>query len=123
MIFKLRNGVITVTHNNITEPAKRTHIRYDYEFGTNHLVPILVVNNKEQYKGDNVEVNFDLPNEEVILDVYLHDKYNNIIKRYHSVYICHKMCTIGTKQFVDIYNELERLTKENESLKEKGEVI
>lgn len=122
MILNLRNGVITITHNNITEEAKRVYVTYNYEFGTNHLTPLLVVNGA-QYRGDGVEVNLDLPKPEVTLDVYLYDKYNNIIKRYRSSYICYKMCTLGTKEFVDIYAELERLRKENAVLKEKGEVI
>lgn len=123
MILKLRNGVIEITHNNITEEAKHVYVTYDYEFGTNHLTPLLIVNKKSRYNGDGVEVNLDVATPEVTLDVYLCDKFNNIIKKYTSSYICYKMCTLGTKEYVDIYAELDKLRKENQQLKEKGEVI
>lgn len=123
MIFKLHDGVITITHNNITEEAKRVYVTYEYEFGTNHLTPLLIVNKTMRYNGDGVEVNFDTQEPIVTLDVYLCDKYNNIIKRYNSSYICYKMCTLGTKEYLDVYAELDRLRQENAKLKEKGEVI
>ena len=123
MIFKLHDGVITITHNNITEEAKRVYVTYEYEFGTNHLTPLLIVNRTMQYNGDGVEVNLDLLDPTVTLDVYLCDKYNTIVKHYNSSYICYKMCTLGTKEYIDIYAELERLRQENTKLKEKGEVI
>lgn len=123
MILKLHNGAITVLNNNITEHIKNITVTYNYEFGTNHLAPLLIVNGKDQYHGNNVTINLDLPDPEVTLDVYLCDKFNTIVKHYKSSYICYKMCTLGTKEFLDIYAELDKLQKENQELKEKGEVI
>ena len=123
MILKLHNGVITVLNNNITEHVKNITITYNYEFGTNHLAPILIVNGKYQYRGNNVTINLDFSDPEVTLDVYLCDKFNTIVKHYKSSYICYKMCTLGTKEFLDIYAELDKLQKENQELREKGEVI
>jgi hypothetical protein len=33
------------------------------------------------------------------------------------------MCLLGTKDYINIFNEIERLQKENALLREKGEVI
>lgn len=123
MILKLHDGVIDITHNNTTEPANRVFVSYDYEIGTNHLVPLLIVNASDSYFGDNVKINLDLPNPEVSLTVYLVDKQDNIIRKYTSTYTCYKMCLLGTKDYINIFNEIERLQKENAILKEKGEVI
>jgi hypothetical protein len=33
------------------------------------------------------------------------------------------MCFVGNKEHINIFNELDKLRKENQELKEKGEVI
>ena len=59
--------------------------------------------------------------DEKIIELY--DKNNNIVRKYNSTYILYKMCVVGKKEYINIFDELERLRKENQELKEKGEVI
>lgn len=123
MILKLRNKKIIIEQNNVPENVNNVHIQYDFELGTNHLYPRLIVNNTDIFEGDHIDVNLDYAGPSINLVVELYDAHNILMRRYVCVRKYHKTCTLGDTKHIDIYKELERVYKELKELKEKGEVI
>lgn len=122
MILKLNKKTIEVFQNNVPDNIHKVDITYEFELGTNHLTPVLEINNK-QFIGNNIVIDLDYPHDYINLQVKLIDVHGNIVKLYTGTFIYYKMCIIGDQRFIDIFHELRRLYKENKELKEKGEVI
>jgi hypothetical protein len=122
MKLKLRNKKIIIENNKIPEPAQATPIVYDYELGTNHYKTVLTVNT-ETYEGTNITVNLDILGSTVSLQVDLYDINDRLIRTYKAEPKFCKLCLVGTQQLMDVYEELQKLYKENQELKEKGDVI
>lgn len=123
MILKLRNNTILIEQNNVPENVNSMYIQYDFELGTNHLYPRLIVNDVHVFEGNHIKVSLDYPVDTLKLIVELYDTHNTIIRRYTQTFNYYKMCTLGDAQHIDIYKELERVYKEIKEIKEKGEVI
>ena len=123
MILKLRNKTIIIEQNNVPENVNNVHIHYDFELGTNHLYPRLIVNNTDIFEGDHIDVDLDYTGHSIDLVVELYDTNNIVMRKYVCVSNYYKTCTLGDIKHIDIYKELERVYKELKELKEKGEVI
>lgn len=122
MIIQLRNESITIKQNNIPEYINKVFISYDYELGTNHYTPVLYIEDKV-FKGNNIDIELDLNVDRVNMKVELLDTHNTIMKVYTGVYTYFKTCTIGDRQHIDLYEEIDRLNEELKKLKEKGDVV
>lgn len=122
MRLKLRNKTITIENNTIPEHVRRTPIVYDYELGTNHYRTVLTVDTKT-YEGVNPIINLDILGDTVYLQVDLYDTNNKLMRTYKAEPKFCKLCLVGTQQLIDVYEELQKLYKENQELKEKGDVI
>lgn len=122
MILKLNKKTIEIFQNNVPDNIHKVDITYEFELGTNHLTPVLEINNK-QFIGNNIVIDLDYPQDYINLQVKLIDVHGNIVKLYTGTFLYYKMCIIGDQRFIDIFYELRRLYKENKELKEKGEVI
>lgn len=122
MILKLRNGKIIIEENRIPTLCVGVPISFDYELGTNHYKTILTVLDKK-YEGAYNVIPLDILDKEVSFKVELLDTHNTIMRTYTGTFTYMKMCMIGYPNIIDLYNELQRLYKENEELKEKGELI
>lgn len=122
MILKLRNKQITIEEGGIPAFTAGVSIRYDYELGTNHYKTLLYIND-QLYKGMYPLVPLDLDTDEIKIKVELLDTHDSVIRKYEGTFKYLKLCLIGEQSIVDIYEELQRLYKENQELKEKGDVI
>lgn len=122
MIFKLHNKEIIIKENNIPVDVQRVPIIYEFETGTNHLLPVLhcVFNT---YTGLNPEINLDYNTDKIYLRVDLLDAYSNIVHTYECTTNLFRSCTLGNQEHIDIYAELLRLQEENKKLREKGDII
>lgn len=122
MILQLKDNKINIKKNNIVEYVNRVLLSYEYELGTNHYTPVLYIADKV-YKGNNIFVELDLNLDRVNMKVELLD-YNNVVMRvYESTYTYFKTCTIGDRQHIDLYEEIERLNNIIKRLEEKGDVV
>lgn len=122
MILKLRNKTITIEEGGIPAFTAGVSIRYDYELGTNHYKTLLYIND-QLYEGMYPLVPLDLDTDTVKIKVELIDTHDSVIRKYEGTFKYLKLCLIGEQSIVDIYEELQRLYKENKELKEKGDVI
>ena len=122
MIIQLRNSEIIIKQNNIPEYVNKVFISYDYELGSNHYTPILYIEDKT-FVGNNIDIELDLNVDRVNMTVDLIDSHNTVMKRYTGVYTYFKTCTIGDRQHIDLYEEIDRLNEEIRKLKEKGDVV
>lgn len=122
MILKLRNKQIIIEEGGIPAFTAGVSIRYDYELGTNHYKTLLYIND-QLYKGMYPLVPLDLDTDTVKIKVELLDTHDSVIRVYEGTFKYLKLCLIGEQSIVDIYEELQRLYRENKELKEKGDVI
>lgn len=122
MILQLRNNDIIIKKNNIVEYVNKVLLSYDYELGTNHFTPVLYIDDKI-FKGNNIYVELDLNKDRVNMKVELLDCNDIVMRVYEHTYTYFKTCTIGDRQHIDLYEEIERLYEEIRILKEKGDVI
>lgn len=122
MILVLRNKTVTVHQNAVPEDVRCVHIKYSFELGTNHLVPLLHING-HVYRGYEIFIPLDYNNIELPIKVQLLDTNGLVVKEYTSILPYYKTCTIGTPQHVNVYKQIEKLEKTIEELQEKGEVI
>lgn len=125
MIMQLVKGKIKITPMRIPEELKRIYIQYAYEFGTNHLKPVLTIN-KLKYEGDRfyIDIGEGFTGDNVDMKVELLDSAGTVIKTYKGTYLYSKYCTFGTKpirpDIMDYVHELEARVRQ---LEEEGEVI
>ena len=122
MIFKLHNKEIIIKGNNIPVDVQKVPIVYEFETGTNHLLPVLHCVFKT-YTGLNPEINLDYNTKTIYLRVDLLDAYSNIVHTYECTTNLFRSCTLGAQEHIDIYAELLRLQEENKKLREKGDII
>ena len=123
MILKLRNKEIIIDKNNIPERVDGIILTYDFELGTNHYNVRLTINGEVVHYGNNLKFSYDSDKDYVDLQVDLLDIHNTITRTYTGHFNYYKMSLIGDDKLIDLYKEIERLTLENQKLKEKGEVI
>ena len=123
MILKLRNGKIILEYNKIPFDVHNIKIDYDYELGTNHYKPLLIIDGKHKYYGNNLSFKYDSQNDTIKLEVNLLDTRNRVVKSYVGEFTYFKTCYISNKEIVDLYKKVEELYNENIKLKEQGEVI
>lgn len=122
MILKLRNNKIEILQNDVPDNIKNIQIYYDFEYGTNHLSPVLnVMGNVYNGKSPMISLNKIVDNLDMV--VYLCDHYGTIIKTYKGSFICYNMLRIGDANIINIHKELERVYSELKKIKEIGEVI
>ena len=122
MILQLKDNKINVKKNNIVEYVNRVLLSYEYELGTNHYTPVLYIADKV-YKGNNIYVELDLNLDIVNMKVELLDCNDVVMRVYESTYTYFKTCTIGDRQHIDLYEEIERLNNIIKKLEEKGDVV
>lgn len=122
MILQLKDNKINIKKNNIVEYVNRVLLSYEYELGTNHYTPVLYIADKV-YKGNNIFVELDLNLDRVNMKVELLDCNNVVMRVYESTYTYFKTCTIGDRQHIDLYEEIERLNNIIKNLEEKGDVV
>jgi hypothetical protein len=122
MILKLRNNKVIIENSQEPENANKVYISYDYELGTNHLTPKLTIN-ENTYFGNNIYIPIDINTNCIDIKVELLDTRKRVIHRYTNTLQYYKMCAIGDVDTLDIYTRYEKLKKEFEKLKEKGDVI
>lgn len=122
MILTLRNNKITVHQNAIPESVYSVHIKYEFELGTNHLNPVLYINDNI-YKGDDINIPLDYGKPVIYIKVELLDSYNRPVKVYTGTFNYYKTCTIGDADHVNLYRKITQLEEKITKLEEKGEVI
>lgn len=122
MILQLKDNKINIKKNNIVEYVNRVLLSYEYELGTNHYTPVLYIADKV-YKGNNIFVELDLNLDRVNMKVELLDCNDVVMRVYESTYTYFKTCTIGDRQHIDLYEEIERLNNIIKKLEEKGDVV
>lgn len=122
MILKLRNEKIIIEGTRIPALCVGVPISFDYELGTNHYKTVLTVSDKK-YIGVYHVIPLDLLEDEVTFKVELLDTHDTIMRTYTGTFTYIKMCMVGDKKLIDMYEELQKLYKENQELKEKGELI
>jgi len=142
MILKLANQKVEVMLMKVPELIKETSIHYVFEPNTEHLHPVLFIEEK-QYKGNHIVI--ELPNilEKVIyFTVKLIDDNQKIIHIYQGELAYNKYQLTGTKpvrpDFEKYIHDLELkiltlekdlgdlIIKHNEHIKEleeKGEIV
>lgn len=124
MIIKLiHGGKIHIDMMERPERVDRVHIRYEYELGTNHLYPQLVING-HTHLGDNIFISLDEVTSRVDLIVRLLDINKRAVRTYVGNFTYDKYCTIGPKKNkYDLYEYVCALEEQIEKLKNEGEVI
>ena len=122
MTLKLRNGKIYIEDNTTPERADAVHISYDYELGTNHYKTVLTVDGKQYAPSTNILPMYNFT-DTVILKVELFDSHDTLMRVYEGTFSFMRLCLIGTKELIDIYDEVQFLQQENKELREKGDVI
>ena len=122
MILQLKDNKINIKKNNIVEYVNRVLLSYEYELGTNHYTPVLYIADKV-YRGNNIFVELDLNLDRVNMKVELLDCNDVVMRVYESTYTYFKTCTIGDRQHIDLYEEIERLNNIIKRLEEKGDVV
>ena len=93
------------------------YIKKQKEFGNVNYVS--AAKDAVYYVKDVYKVDTDT----VKIKVELLDTHDSVIRVYEGTFKYLKLCLIGEQSVVDIYEELQRLYKENQELKEKGDVI
>jgi hypothetical protein len=122
MILKLRNGRIIIEESGTPELTSGVRISFDYELGTNHYKTRLTVADTV-YDGKYIIAPLDLNSSRVFLKVELLDNRDVVMRSYIGSFTYMKLCLIANDDIVNVYEELQRLTKENKELREKGDVI
>lgn len=129
MILKLKEGKIDIQVRPVPELIHKVKIEYLYEFGTNHLKPVLYMG-MNSYPGDNIKVDFTEPldrirsGEDAGIMVELMDGNDVVVHRYRVTTVINKYCLFGQSVFhPDMDDYITQLEEENKKLREEGEVI
>lgn len=121
MIIRLNtDGTITIVPRRIPEPIDNIYLQYEFPKGLNHLRPVLIWGGVK-YEGQNKHISkapikFDM---RVIL-------YNGdaIFKEYYKEESPQLFVGYDIEQIEpDLLNRLNELELENQTLKERGDII
>lgn len=122
MILKLCNGQINILDNTMPESIDAAHIKYNFEYGTNHLTPVLFVKDYT-YEGDNITIPFNFEDNQLTLKVKLIDDVGITIKEYSGTFTLYKTFTLDTQARINIYDAYLKALQKIKDLEEKGDVI
>lgn len=125
MKIKLKNGKVSIDGY---EPTKDVKVQYKFELGTNHLKPVLTISNGVttlMYKGKDPIIDMDFECKDTLtFIVKLYDAYNHVIKTYQGIFKYLKYYSLDDRMdYIDVFEENERLKNRIIELEEKGEVI
>ena len=84
----LKNRKVFVSPMKVAESLKNTHIVYQFEYGTNHLTPALIINRTHIAKGNNIFVDLTCSKSKrrcVDVEVVLKDHEGRVTHKYKGV--------------------------------------
>ncbi len=122
MILKLYKNKVIIKGNESPEEISNCKIKYEFELGTNHLVPRLIINNKV-FVGDNIRISLEHLTNRAQITVLLSDANQVIFRTYKGEFKVYKTFTIGDAAHIDVYKDLVKAYERIEQLEEQGEVI
>lgn len=122
MILKLHDGQIEIKQNQIPDNINAIKVHYEFEFGTNHLKPVLEVMGTK-YKGLHPVISLDTITDTIDFVVTLRSDSGFVMRTYKGTFICNNLISIGDEKHTNVYKELERVYAELKKIKEIGEVI
>lgn len=124
----LKNRKVIVMPMKVAESLKNTHIVYEFEHGTNHLTPTLIINRTHIAKGNNVFVDLtraaktsaDVWNVEVLLN----NHEGRITHRYEGSLPLHLQFILGDKPVrKDVDEYIQELLTQIKTLQEEGDIV
>ena len=112
MILKLIDGKVLIETMFVPELMKHTYIQYTFEPNTQHLQPVLYINN-QVFKGNKQFIDIQLESDNVIVRVELFDDNNRIVRTYSSNMPYNVYQILGNKPIrPDIEDYLYKLEEE-----------
>jgi len=123
MILQLKNNSITIKKPYTPENIHNTKVSYVFELNTNQYTPVLYIDG-DSYVGNNILLDLSkYVSNSITLKVCLIDGVGRIMRTYENTFIMYNTFSLGTKEQIDVYEELIKAQEKIKKLEEQGEVI
>lgn len=130
MVIKLMRDKAMILPMKYPEAFEHTFIEFIFELGTNHLIPVLYIEDYRVLDGNNAFVDMSKAlrhvnaNTKCKVKVLLKDVENNILHKYEGTFPFYNYFILGTKPArIDFEVYIKSLEDEIRKLKEQGDLI